>query len=457
MSGSFGLPSLRDMHPDCFSPCNIASMSRSYRRREAVFLVILSCFAGSALRAAPPGAPSRDRLVMTVILSRHGLRSPLVPLAQLDRYAVLPWPVWPVAPGALTRRGFSQLTAMGSFDHALLAREGMFVGKGCAAARSAYIWTDTDQRTIASGHALAEGLFTGCPVAVHQLPQGSADPLFHPDQHHVPADIETAALIQVRACAKPDPQWEALIDRLQILLLDCVPGRSCHPANMPPVSVKSAPLEVRPSTQDDVIHYGGSLPLASSLAEDFELEYMQGLPMQSVAWGHLSLAALQRLIALHTHYIACLNETPALAHLGASDLLAHIVATLRQAVEQHPDPAAIAPLERQLVLLDGHDSNLVGVAALLGLHWRLDSRADDTPPASQIMFQVWKSPQGHAFVRVNVQMPTLVQMRTLAPLSLTQPPAQKRLVVRGCFGRHDCAWATFQTAASRAVDPRFVR
>ena len=434
-------------------------MKRNDRRGAAVLFAVLSTLACAVPWAVGQSSPQRhgERLVMTVILSRHGLRSPLAPTEQLNEYSAVPWPVWTVAPGVLTQRGFAQLRSMGRFDRALLAQQGAFAGNGCAPAHAAYVWTDTDERTIASGHALAAGMFPGCTVRLHQLPPGQADPLFHPDQHHVPADIETAALAQVRSCAEADPQRDALIGQVESLLRGCSPEGTCRAARQPSRSLLAAPEIIRPSTQDDVIHFDGPLPMASGFAEDFELEYMQGLPVQSVAWGRLPLAQLQRLISLHTDYIACLDATPALARLGASDLLSHIVDTLRQAVEQHPVTGAIAPPGKTLVLLDGHDSNLVGVAALLGLHWRLDSRANDTPPASQIMFQVWKSPQGLASVRVSVQMPTLRQMRTLAPLSLTQPPAQQQVAITGCSAKRGCAWQRFQAVAARSVDPRFVR
>jgi 4-phytase/acid phosphatase len=441
-------------------------MKRNYRRGVAVLFTMLGSLSVSLLWGALPGRSvqhgrqdelQRDRLVMTVILSRHGLRSPLVQIEQLNQYSALPWPVWSVAPGVLTQRGYAQLRSMGSFDRALLEQQGAFSGNGCTPAHAAYIWTDTDQRTIASGHALAAGMFPDCPLPVHQLPQGQADPLFHPDQHHVPPDIETAALAQVRSCAKTNPQRDGLIDQVQNLLGGCAPGGSCAPARRSVRSLLDAPQIIRPSTQDDVIHFEGPLPTASGFAEDFELEYMQGLPMGSVAWGHLSLAQLQGLISLHTNYIACLDATPALARLGASDLLSHIVDTLRQAVKQIPAPGALAPPDKTLALLDGHDSNLVGVAALLGLHWQLDSRANDTPPASQIMFQLWKSPRGLAYVRVSVEMPTLRQMRTLAPLTLARSPAQQQVAIRGCSVTRDCAWEHFQAFAASAVDPRFVR
>jgi 4-phytase/acid phosphatase len=430
-------------------------MNVRFRTRCAA--VLLGVLFGTIISALPSGTRSHDRLVMTVILSRHGLRSPLVPISELDQYSVQSWPAWPVAPGVLSERGSAQLRTMGDFDRAFLARQGMLQGDSCSPAREAYVWTDTDERTIASGHALAAGMFPGCTVPVHRFPQGHADPLFHPDQHQVPPDIETAALAQVRSCAEANPERDALIRSLQNLLRGCASNQTCASARRPARSLLAAPMVIRPSTQDDVIRFDGPLPMASSFAEDFELEYMDGLPMGSVAWGHLPLAQLQRLISLHTDYIACLDATPALARLGASDLLAHIVSTLQQSVQQNPVPGALAPPDKTLVLLDGHDSNLVGVAALLGLHWKLDSRVNDTPPASQIMFQLWRAPQGGAYVRVLVQMPTLRQMRALSPLRLALPPAQQEVALPGCSAVQGCTWMQFQAIAKQAIDPRFVR
>ena len=45
--------------------------------------------------------------------------------------------------------------------------------------RPSHFFADSDQRTVATGKALAEGIVPGCNVAVHAPPEGTHDPLFH--------------------------------------------------------------------------------------------------------------------------------------------------------------------------------------------------------------------------------------------------------------------------------------
>ena len=46
-----------------------------------------------------PNLAANEQLVMTVILSRHGVRSPTWASERLNRYSAAPWPTWQAQPG----------------------------------------------------------------------------------------------------------------------------------------------------------------------------------------------------------------------------------------------------------------------------------------------------------------------------------------------------------------------
>ena len=144
------------------------------------FVVLLQAALIAQTKKHSESGSHGEHLRMVVILSRHGVRSPTWTQARLDSYSANPWPRWGVPPGNLTSRGYELIKRVGSFDRASLAQAGLLTAKGCDDASKVYIWADTDQRTIATGKALAEGLFPGCPPAIHGLPAGQNDPLFHP-------------------------------------------------------------------------------------------------------------------------------------------------------------------------------------------------------------------------------------------------------------------------------------
>ena len=151
--------------------------------RPALFGLLCFLFLSLPLAAETAAASPADRgadLELVVVLARHGVRSPLTPQADLDRFSAAPWPHWDVAPGILTAHGYQLMKLFGAWDRAKFSGLGLLASSGCADAAHVTILADTDQRTRATGKALAEGMLPGCPVAVQSQPDGQVDPLFRP-------------------------------------------------------------------------------------------------------------------------------------------------------------------------------------------------------------------------------------------------------------------------------------
>jgi 4-phytase / acid phosphatase len=407
---------------------------------------VLNCGMFPAQKQKPVEASSRitDRLQMVIILSRHGVRSPTWPQARLNLYSVQPWPEWDVPPGNLTSRGYALMQLFGSFDRASMAANGLLAASGCADVTQTYVWADTDQRTMESGRALAEGLFPGCPPPVRALNAAETDPLFHPASDQKKPKVEAGA-------AQPDSRQNELLAEMQNVLSGCDPKAACRPAHMPAISLRNG---VEPAQGKN----GSSDPpepseLAGSFAEDFLLEYAQGMSMDQVGWGKVDEAQMRRFLELHSQSFERLHRAPATAGLEASNMLFHIVRTLEEQVESKPLSDAIGPVGSKLVVIAGHDTNLAGVAALLGLHWTLDGRVDDTPPGTEMAFELWQDQHGTYSVRLAISMQTLDQLRGLLDLTLANPPARQPLVPRGCnTGRGACTWDHFYKIADQAID-----
>ena len=421
----------------------------------------LAAFAGAQTASTPladkPAAGREhktDKLRLVVILSRHGVRSPTWTQAKLDAYSSQPWPEWNVEPGYLTERGFELLKSFGSYDRASLAKDGLVAAQGCADVAATYIWADTDQRTMESGRALAEGLFPGCAPAVHGLEAGTHDPLFHPGKGTVSATEADAAFAEVsaRLKAESDPEQSELIAEMQNVLLGCAPKGACSPAQKPAKMLAGDSETVARGTGNHLVELQGPLAEASSFSEDLLLEYADGMPAENVGWGRVNELQLKRFLALHTDHFDLLHRTPTLARLEASNLLLHLVSTLQLRAEGKPVADALGLPDSKLVVVVGHDTNLAGVAALLGLHWTLDGRTDDTPPGTELAFELWQSDGGEWSVRVRASMQTLDQMRTLRELTLAAPPASEALRIRGCGGSaRACSWKEFQHIALAAA------
>jgi 4-phytase/acid phosphatase len=392
-----------------------------------------------------------SQLKMVVILSRHGVRSPTWTQARLNAYSVQPWPSWNVPPANLTARGHQLVRQFGGFDRLALTSAGLLPGLDCAGVASTYIWADTDQRTIESGQALAEGLFPGCHVPLHGLPEGENDPLFHPTVNRVTATEADAAYAELSArTARPAPASQTkLIAELNDILLGCSPNAACSPTHAPRMKLSDAPTATLRGKGDHLADIEGPLPFASSFAEDLLLEYADGMPMSQVGWGRVDAARIGRLLALHSGYFELMHRTPAIARAEASNLLFHIVRTLQQGVQQEPVDGAIGPAGSKAVVLVGHDTNLAAIASLLGVHWHLDGRDDDTPPGTQLAFELWQDEAGMYTVRVNVAMQTLHQLRAMTALTLAAPPARQRLSLPNCRA---CGWDEFRKLTDAVID-----
>src|ERR1700729_439815 len=152
-------------------------------------VLLFFCMLPSSQLACAQAPASDARLELVIVLSRHGVRSPLSAQADLDKFSASPWPKWDVAPGILTAHGYQLMKMFGDWDRTKFAGEGLLAPTGCADAAHVTILADTDERTRETGKALSEGMFPDCNVVVHSQPDGTIDPLFlthkagigHPD------------------------------------------------------------------------------------------------------------------------------------------------------------------------------------------------------------------------------------------------------------------------------------
>ena len=425
-------------------------------------LFILACFV--VLVWAPSGAQTNDattasnhgsdQLKMVVILSRHGVRSPTWTQDRLHAYSSQLWPDWTVPPGYLTSRGFELVKLFGSYDRAAFAKTGLIAADGCSDAAQIYIWADTDQRTLESGRALAEGMFPGCAPVVHSQPAGEVDTLFHPASTGEKRTKLFAAASNADGGARRqrDPERNELLDEMNHVLLGCAPKIVCAQARAP-----SMPLIQNGSTAASGDGKSGSpsedaLALASTFAEDFLLEYAEGMPSGNIGWGNVDERQLRRFLRLHSDYFERTYRSPAHARIEASDMLTQIVRTLEQAVEQHPVEGAIGPVNTKVLILSGHDTNIAAIAALLGLHWTLDGRMDDTPPGMELSFELWHSKHGAWSVHMKAAMQTLQQLRSAQNLTLAAPPAHQNLAMEsGQNESREPTWEEFKRIADAAA------
>jgi 4-phytase / acid phosphatase len=437
----------------------VASRLLNFRLLVLLMLVPTASWSLAQASGEPTGIRAAD-LQLVVVLSRHGVRSPLTSQADLDKFSAAPWPKWDVAPGIQTAHGNQLIRIMGAWDRSYWSEDGLFTPTGCEDARRVTIVADTDQRTRETGNALAEGIFPGCGIEIHSRPDGTVDPLFRPlisGLFHPDSELAAAA-IEGRIGGDPKNLTEAY--RPQLAALDRVlAGCGKLPLNPKRTSIFDIPAFLKPGSGDAMISASSPLATASTFAENLLLEYTQGMSDADTGWGCLDGATLRYLMQLDTAAWDYSARTPTLARMNASNLLDHIEKTMEQSASGKPVAGALGKTGDNLVILVGHDSNIAAVAGALRIDWVLDGRIDDTPPGGALVFELWRShSDGNYFVRLYYRAQTLEQMRQAQPLTPANPPTIAPVFVPGCSGPDlSCSWDKFSEAMHQAIDPAFVQ
>jgi len=403
-----------------------------------------------------------------VILSRHGVRSPTWKTDRLNQYSTEAWPDWGVPPGYLTPHGKALMELFGAYDRAYLSHEGLLSVKGCEDAGRLFLWADSEQRTIETGRALAAGMFPDCAVQARSLPEGTDDPLFSPLAVGVghPDRALGVASVLGRIGANPGPLLEAYrpaFETMQQVLLGCTPGANCPPEG---TAVKQPLMEpamsVKPGKSDHLIELTGPLSTASTLAEDFLLEYTNGMAGKALGWGRVNESNMRQMMTLHAAYSDLTRQTSYLALTNGSNVVSHILKSVEQAVAGKTVPGALGKPGDKVVVIVGHDTQISNVAGILGLSWLIEGyQPDDTPPGGALVFELWRHPVTEAYtVHTYYTAQTLEQMRKALPLTLTSPPAKATVFVPGCSTADEgfaCGWKEFRRTLESAIDPAFVR
>lgn len=421
--------------------------------RITALLAGLAFLVPLAAQRSPVAHDNDSRLVYTIYLSRHGVRSPTGKASQYDRFSVAPWPVWSAQPAELTRHGYELIRLFGQYDRSYLQAQGLFA-EGCTDASRIKVYADSDQRTVETAKALVKGMFPNCSVPVEAKEEGVNDPLFHlPKGSITPQQgAHAAAAIAGRVGNEPSAITEAYrteLSELDRILTTCGVAQTPHAR----ASIFDVPVSIDPGTGDHIAAMRGPINTSATLTENILLEYTEGMPDKDVAWGCVDGAKLRSLINLHTASSDIVLRTPAVAVPQASALLRTIDRSLTQAITSHPTPGALGKPGDKALFLVGHDTNLTNIAGALNLNWLLDGRRDDTPPGSSMIFEVWRT-HGQYSVRVFFTAQTLEQMRNLTEFSGDTKPSRVPVFVPGCSAADDsCTWAGFDHVLRKTIEP----
>ncbi|HEY3756098.1 MAG TPA: histidine-type phosphatase [Opitutaceae bacterium] len=399
-------------------------------------------------------------LELVVILGRHGVRSPLQSPELLGEYSADAWPKWPVAPGYLTAHGSAEERALGVFFHDRYVADGLLSGQAPVDAPAITLRSDNDQRTVESARMLGEALAPNEDLRLIHPPAGQIDPLFgialdpsiHADKQYLAAAVlgrmgnDPHAIIRSHQAAYENlerilfPQGPVPANKLDLLKLD---------------------VAVLPGEGPSVVSISGAFGNGIRLTDALELEYCEGLPMDQVGWGRLNLSELQQLMVLHSLYFDFTEKTYPCAQVKASNLARHLIETFDQAVQRSAVPGAIGPANQKVLVLLGHDTNLINLAGLLNIDWILPgSELDCVLPGGSLVMELRRDDQGKQWVRIEYVSETMQQLHDGTRVSLANPPGIAPIFIPSCSTNtpgYDAPLEAVEAKLNAAIDPRYVR
>ncbi len=360
------------------------------------------CGLGAVPQASAQASDKAMTLERVVIVMRHGIKRPNSnPPLQVNLTGQT-WPTWSVPPAWLTPHGEQAIARVADFDHHTYAR---LLGTACPPAGAIRILADTDQRTLKTAAVYADTAFKGCGLTIESAGQDKADDRFSPFDANV-----ASPKLDMQAVAKealPDGGLAA-IDQANTsyyaLLSDvldlphsplCADNKIC--------TLRDMPSGLETTGKDPKVT--GALKISSSLAQILMLEYANGFPMTEVGWGKVSAKQIRELSALHAQEFSLISRPKAVSSYAASGLLQSVKSALFDANAT------------TYTVLVGHDGNLAYIGGALGLHWQARGfAADDPPPGSGLIFELWRDATGRQIVKVRYRSQSLDGLRDLTPM-----------------------------------------
>ena len=400
-------------------------------------------------------APEGYTLEKVTILSRHGIRAPLVgygsALAEATPHT---WTPWKTEGGHLTPRGGELETRLAHYMDEWFDAVGLIKKDSCPTTDQLLVYANSLPRTIDTGKNFVKGAFPDCDITVHNLEEvGKMDNTFNPivrspvdDAFVAKAEKSIDDMLGEGGFAKLN---ERLAKNYQILetVLDYDHSATCE-------KEKQCDLEKMPNSltfaQNKEPGTKGPLRNGTGAADSFILQYYEGYPANEVAWGKIETPEQwQAIVDLKNIYTA-----PVLAKEAASPLLAFIQNSFADHGYQHP---LIKDAQKaKVTLLVGHDSNVASLLALLQTApYQLPEQYEKTPISGKVLFEQWRDKDGKALLKIEYIYQTTPQLREDSELSLKNPPQHVVLKLEGCptDANGFCPMDDFNRVADAALKP----
>lgn len=422
-------------------------------------LMALAALSASHAPAQNPSAPEGYQLEKVVMLSRHGIRAPLIGFGSvLAESTPHTWPEWQTEGGHLTPKGAKLEEIFAAYLDGWFDRSGLIQQEECPNDQ-VLVYTNSLPRTIDSGKAFVQGAFPACDVTVHHLEDvGKMDNTFNPIVRSAVDDVFVAKAEQSVDEALGEGGLAGLNGRLADAyaaleaVLDYDNSLMCKEKNRCEWRKDDNTLSYEqgkePKTQ-------GALRNATGAGDSFILQYYEGFNEKDIAFGNIKDAdTWQKVLAPKNTYNDVLFGTQVMAKEAAAPLLTFIQNAFADKGYDHPlvDEARTA----KVVMLVGHDSNVGSLLPLLQTEaYTLPGQYEHTPISGKVALQKWRDKDGNALLKMEYIYQTGEDLRNAALLDENHPPQIVTLRLKGCKADAQgfCPWQDFESVMESALKP----
>lgn len=380
-------------------------------------------------------------LEQVVVFSRHGLRAPLSsPTSTLGKITPNQWPQWDTPASYLTTRGGVLESYFGHYFSEWLVDNKLLTENTCPSENEVYIYTNSLQRTIATGQYFTVGAFPGCIVPIiHKEKLGTMDPVFFPVISDDNPEFKQAAITSINQTAHAKG-IEGLNQKLNNTYQDlsniinytqstnCLADKQCDFTDLP------TKIIIEKGKEPGIT---GPLRTGTSIADAFILQYYEGAPLQDIAWGKIkNNKQFEQLVAIKEHYNTVLFGSPVIAKQVAANLINYINQTFSE--KNHT----------KFTFLVGHDSNVASLFSALKIKsYTLPDQFETTPIGGKVVFQKWRdNHSGEALMKIEYFYQSTDQIRNLTQLNRNNPPHKVTLAMENCPTNTMgfCSFSTFK-------------
>lgn len=335
---------------------------------------------------------NQEKLLKMVVLSRHGLRSPIQSHEVLEGWTEKDWPYWTVKDGDLTPRGTVLVSALWETLRDELWLNELFPKNICPDQELIYVRANTLERTQTTAIALLNGFAPGCGLNYMVIDSSKWDPLF------TPLETKTYSVDLPKAIKEFDQLYGG-IEKIQSSFkepltmisdkLGPLPQKTCNKYGLSAqCTLFDLPNKIAINDKND-IHLSGGLGIAITSSEIFLWELCEW-PKGNFSSLSVSKDFVQKTLPVHTAFFNAAHQVPEVAQIKGGSLLR----AMTDALTSTDSNSAIN--KAKLAVFVGHDSNISSIAGLLSLNWNLgDYPPGVAAPGGILAFTLWETPKGN--------------------------------------------------------------